>query len=85
MKFMRMPWTSFDIEVLKTKARVTFTTDKYSKGDRDGLRDSRTTEYGLTDKFTVDNVVQDQQRKLCRDVEAFVGKQNMDELREVLN
>jgi hypothetical protein len=83
IKFMRRPWTSADSEVLKTKIRVSFKGDYYEKGKKT-VREEETNEYNITPSFTIENVIEAQQRKLCRDIEGFVGKDGMDEVREVL-
>jgi hypothetical protein len=81
---MYKDWTKCDVEVLKTKARITFLTDEYEKGGR-LIQDSRTTEYGLTPNFSMEDVVIDQQRKLLRDLKSFFGSNDeLDELREIL-
>jgi hypothetical protein len=81
LKFMRIPWENVDTEILKTKVRIRF----YRLREIDGemYTDFRTIEYGLNKSFTLDNVIADQQRKLGRDMINFVGKDSMDEVREV--
>ena len=80
---MRQAWTRFEIEVLKTKVRIAFYGETYHKGGRPCV-DSRAKEYGLTPRFTMDHVIEDQQKRLLEDIISFVGKDNMDEIREVL-
>jgi hypothetical protein len=82
MKFMRMDWDNVEIELIKTKCRIRFS--KTREIDGESYEDSRTIEYGLNKQFTVEEVITDQQRKLGRDIISFVGKENMDEIREVL-
>lgn len=82
MKFMRMSWEKVGIEILKTKLRVTFSLVR----DIDGkdYTDSREIGYEINDSFTIEDVIEDQQRKLGRDIIDFVGKEYMDEVLEVL-
>jgi len=82
MKFMRMDWDNAEIEIIKTKCRIRFS--KIREIDGEPYEDSRTIEYGLNKRFTIENVIEDQQRKLGRDIITFVGKEYMDEVREVL-
>lgn len=81
---MRMDWETFEVEVLKTLVRISFIGPEYSKGGRDGIREKETHEYQLTPNLDMEKIIEVQQRKLSRDIEQFVGKGNMDELREVL-
>lgn len=82
MKFMRMDWDKAEAEISKTKARVKFSKTRIIDGEP--YEDSRTVEYGLNKRFTLEDVIADQQRKLGRDIISFVGKKYMDEVKEVL-
>lgn len=76
ISFMNRPWSGYNVEVWKTKVKVTF----YMTDDSD----FRSMEYPLNAKHGIEEIIEDQQRKLGRDVINFVGKDNMDELLEVL-
>jgi len=82
MKFMNKQWDGVEVEILKTLLRIKFYSDE-SNGNKE-YQLFRSTEYSLTPTFTIEQVIEDQQRKLGRDVISYVGKENMDELQEVL-
>ena len=82
MKFMRRDWTDHDVEEKKTFVRITFSLKREIDGKI--YPESRKIEYELTPKFTMEDVIEDQQRKLGRDIIEFVGKDLMNEILEVL-
>lgn len=82
MKFMVRSWDNVSIDQLKTLIRITFSEDIEISGKE--YTDSRTIEYSLTPRFTINEVIEDQQRKLTRDIINYVGKDLMDEVREVM-
>jgi hypothetical protein len=86
LPFMREEWTSSEVEVLKTKVRISFMKDREVpvKGKPKTYVDRHTTEQALTSTNTLNDVISKQQKKLLSDIISFVGRENMDEIQEVL-